>query len=248
MSSAVSATFVISCIIRVENMIRLYGELAELSELQPLSLDNFYVNVVMEANNTKPIRVAVKLWQYTGSVDIKFSVCKGEFNTCSTDYKRFSDNKTLYEKLQASHTASTGNVVLYKLDLSPADFSDTQVDKYKSLTLAVYVVNQFNGSAKYSIQFVDHTKATLLRENHPIKDRIEQASMRYYKVAAFGEGVLIARVHLNEIAGDTHMLGYRTDPREVDDPTTLVPQQPQENTLIFDKNLHQPIYVVVYGD
>ena len=248
MSSGVAATFVINAVIKVENMIRLYGELAELSELNPYSLDNFYVNVVMEANSTKPVRVAFKLWQYTGSVEVKFSVCKGEFNTCATDYKKFTENKTIYEKLHPTNVANTGSTSLFKLDLNPADFSDTQVDKYKSLTLAVYVSNPYGGQAKYSMTYVDNSKVTVLRENHPLKDRVEKGAVKYYRIAAFGEGVLATRVHLNEISGQSHLLGYNQDPREVEDPTKLSAKQPHEDTLIFDSDLHKPLYVVVFGD
>jgi|JI6StandDraft_1071083.scaffolds.fasta_scaffold50608_2 hypothetical protein len=248
MSSTTAATFVINCVVKVENMIRLYGELAELSELEPHSLDNFYVNVVMEANNTQPVRVSFNLWQYTGSVEVKFSVCKGEFNTCATDYNKFTENKTIYEKLHPTHVATTGSTSIFKLDLNPADFSETQTDKYKSMTLGIYVSNPYGGQAKYSISYVDHSRLTVLRENHPIKERIEKGAVKYYRIAAFGEGVLAARVHLNEIAGQTHMIGYTVDPREVEDQSTLSPMQPHENTLIFDKDLHKPLHIMVFGD
>lgn len=214
-SSDKATTFVINCYTKYENMIRLYGELAELSELPASTLDNFYVNVVMDANNTKPVRVSFSLWQYTGTVEVKFSVCKGDFNTCATDYKKYAENKTLYEKLHPTHTATTGSTTLYKLDLNPADFSPTSTDRYKSMTLAIYVANPYQGLAKYSISYADNSKVTVLRENHPIKDRIEQSAVKYYRIAAFGEGVLVARVHLNEISGSTHILGYNVDPREV---------------------------------
>jgi hypothetical protein len=72
---------------------------------------------------------------------------------------------------------------------------------------------------------------------------------KYYKLAAFSEGVLVARVHLNEIAGVSHILGYNIDPRNIDDPKLMpTPKQPITNTLVFDENLHLPIYVVVYGE
>jgi hypothetical protein len=230
-------------------MIRLYGEIAELSELGPQSLDNFYVNVVMEAGNKQPVQVKFNLWQYTGAVEVKFSVCKGDLNTCSTNFTTFDANKTLYEKLHPTHIAGTGSTSIYKLDLNASDFSDTQTDKYKSVTLSVYVVNPYNGTAKYSITYIDHSKVTVLRENHPIKDRIEMGQTKYYKLAAFSEGVLVARVHLNEIAGATRIIGYNIDPRNIDDPN-LMPAaiQPITNTLVFDSNLHMPIYVVVFGE
>jgi hypothetical protein len=115
--------------------------------------------------------------------------------------------------------------------------------------LGVYVSNPYNGTAKYSITYIDHSKVTVLRENHPVKDRIEMGQTKYYKLAAFSEGVLVARVHLNEIAGVSHILGYNIDPRNIDDPKLMpTPKQPITNTLVFDENLHLPIYVVVYGE
>jgi hypothetical protein len=52
--------------------------------------------VVMEAENTQSIQVKFNLWQYTGAVEVKFSICRDDFNTCSTTYKIFDANKTLY--------------------------------------------------------------------------------------------------------------------------------------------------------
>jgi hypothetical protein len=101
--------------------------------------------------------------------------------------------------------------------------------------LGVYVANPYNGTSKYSITYIDHSKVTVLRENHPIKDRIEMGQTKYYKLAAFSEGVLVARVHLNEIAGITNILGYNVDPRNIDD-GSLMPatKLPITNTLVFD--------------
>lgn len=99
-------------------------------------------------------------------------MCRGEFNTCATDYHSYENNKTVYEKLHPSHVSMTGTTSIYKIDLDAGEFSETSTDLYKSLILAVYVANPYPTKAKYSITFIDNAKVTILRENHPIKDRL----------------------------------------------------------------------------
>lgn len=117
----------------------------------------------MEANNTNKVPVRFKLIQYTGEVELRFSVCKGETSTCATDFKSYSQNKTLYEKMHPSHQIGTGSTSIYRVDLDPADFSNTSTDKYKSVSLAVYVANKVNGVSKYLIHYEDNSKVQVLR-------------------------------------------------------------------------------------
>lgn len=84
---------------------------------------------------------------------------------------------------------------------------------YKSATLAVYVANKVKGVSKYSITYEDNSKVLVLRENHPIKERLEMGQYKFYKIPAFGAGVKNARVHLNEISGISNIVAYTKDPR-----------------------------------
>jgi hypothetical protein len=154
---------------------------------------------------------------------VRFSICKGEFDTCATDWTSYEANKTTYEKLHPSHTSKTGQTTIYKLDLDFADFANTSTDNYKSLILAIYVANPYPEKSKYSITFVDHTKTVVLRENHPIKERLTEGQTKYYRVTALGDGIKSVRVHLVEISGKTTMLGFHSDPRNDEEGKTTPP-------------------------
>lgn len=76
-SIGVHSTFVISVSAKVENLIRLYGELAELSELDSNELDNYYVNIVKDTYSQNKVTAKFVLQTYTGTPEVRFSVCKG---------------------------------------------------------------------------------------------------------------------------------------------------------------------------
>lgn len=89
----------------------------------------------------------------------------------------------------------------------------------------------------------------VLRENHPIKERLAEGQTKYYKVPTLGEGIKAVRVHLVEISGKTNMLGYNSDPRDAEDGKISPPSRtPEHNTLVFTEDLNKPIFVVLYGD
>lgn len=113
----------------------------------------------------------------------------------------------------------------------------------------VYVANILPSKAKYSLTYIDNAKVTLLRENHPIKDRLTEGQEKYYKVAALGEGVKGVRVHLVQISGKSNILAFNKDPREAEEGKQLVPWKTAEhNTIVLTEELHQPIFIVVHGD
>ena len=187
-----------------------------------------------------------------GNAKPYFSFCyKDNVSDCYTNFSTFGVSPTRYDTIIPSDITETGTSTIYRLQVASKMFNQsTAYDNYKKVTVLVLFTSESEGIKQFTVRYIDE-RVKILRDNHPIKDRLVMGEKRVYKSANFEEDVIYVAVRLLEISGITKMIGSNTNPLEADvsfDKAII----PLKNEIIYypDSNGRKrtdPLFITVHG-
>lgn len=187
-----------------------------------------------------------------GTAKPYFSFCyKDNVSDCYTNFSTFGVSPTRYDTIIPSDITETGTSTIYRLQVASKMFNQsTAYDNYKKVTVLVLFTSESEGIKQFTVRYIDE-RVKILRDNHPIKDRLVMGEKRVYKSANFEEDVIYVAVRLLEISGITKMIGSNTNPLEADvsfDKAII----PLKNEIIYypDSNGRKrtdPLFITVHG-
>lgn len=182
-----------------------------------------------------------------------FSFCyKDNVSDCYTNFSSFSVSPTRYDTIIPTEITETGTSTIYRLQVDSKMFNQsTAYDNYKKVTVLVLFTSEGETVKQFTIRYIDE-RVKILRDNHPLKDRLVMGEKRVYRSAPIEDDVIYVAIRLLEISGITKMIGSNTNPLEADVELNKA-IIPLKNEIIYypDSNGRKrtdPLFVTVHGE
>lgn len=234
-------------------MIKLSNDIEDMAEIEAGEIMNFYVDAFLKTNHSEGKELKFSVHNIIGKVKAYFSICTlDDVEACSVPFKTFNYSRAAYDTLIPSEIEDTGSSTIYRLHIPLDKFNKrTENNDYKKVTVLILFAGDDGQMRRFTVRYIDE-RVKILRDNHPLKDRLIQGEKRVYRAVDFEKDVEYVAIHLIEISGSTRMIATNKNPLLENVPIGEA-YIPSKNEIIYypeasNHTRKDPLFITVFGE